>query len=125
MTLQAVSTAVNGVSQLTYELLHKNQRQLIDDAYESARVDVQTFTKVLLDAANGLPNSGDRIQLMLDGLLRLIPADLSPTDLERLRAVFVSEKLTLYDLLGLYAIGRGAQYEYRVVQIIQTQPKES
>jgi|GEM_PF-3983572 len=125
MTLQAASTAVNGLSLLTYELLHKNQRQLIDEAYESACVDVATFKKVLLDAANQRPNSGDRIQLMLDGLLRLIPADLSPAELERLRSIFVGEKLTLYDLLGLYAIGRSAQYEYRIVQILQTQPHDN
>lgn len=117
-----VAEAVSGLAKVAYELLHKTQRELIDEAFAQSRIDTKKFLRALLDMVDGQPDAPARLQLMLDGLVRLVPVDISPADMERLSILPVGNRLDLYDLLGLYAIGRGAAFSQRVNQILQTQP---
>jgi hypothetical protein len=113
-----VAEAVGWIARLSYEILHKNQKERIDEAYAKAAKDVGRFKQCLLEKRT------DLAALMLDGLMFGIQADVSPSERLQLEQFKLGEHFDAYDLLGLYQRARGAEFSREVCEIVQTTPKE-
>lgn len=112
-----VAEAVSQVARVAYEVLHQSQRELIDEAYEEASHDVGRFKAALL------AHDIIAVQLLLDGLMFGIKADITVSEFNQLRGIKLGQEFDAYDLLGLYCRARGAGFAQRVNQIIQTEDK--
>lgn len=112
--INEIADAVAAISKVAYEMLHKTQRQLIDDAYQDAQADVTHFKQTLLE------NNSTGSQLLLDGLMYGIRAHITSSEYQQLNNT--SLNLNAYSLLGLYCRARGAEFAQRICQIVQTEP---
>lgn len=101
------------VGKLVDDAINKDQRELLDDAMEKAEADCEKFKTDLL--------SGNMVgaQLALDGLRYGIKVNITEAEYSRLKSKAIST-VDAYDLLGLYCIGRSAEYIAQAAEIKTT-----
>lgn len=122
MGLDPVSSVAEAVASLrlgdiAYELLHKDQRELIDDAVKQCAADEQVFTEAVLRGDAGTCN------LLIGGLRHDGPAPLlTAGQLDRLAEI--RPQLDGGTLVRLYCLGREGDLAVRVREILSTTPQE-
>lgn len=101
------------IGDITYDLLHKDQRELIDAAIKQCQADEQVFAESVLRGDAGTCN------LLLDGLRHDGPAPLLTSgQADQLRDI--TPKIDGATLLRLYCLGREGDLAVRVREILQT-----
>ncbi len=113
--VSSVSQAVASLrlGDIVFELLHKDQRELIDSAVKQCQADEQVFAEAVLRGDAGTCN------LLIDGLRHDGPAPLlTAGQADQLRAVIPN--IDGATLLRLYCLGREGDLAVRVREIVQT-----
>jgi hypothetical protein len=101
------------IGDIAYDLLHKDQRELIDAEVKQCQADEQAFAEAVLRGDPGTCN------LLIDGLRHDGPSPLLTVgEADRLREIVPA--IDGATLLRLYALGREGDLAVRVSQIIQT-----
>ena len=115
-TVPAVANAISSVADLVKEIVHEDQRELIDrDRKERIASGNQARGFLLAGRLASL-------RLVTDQFLPAAFVELSEADFSKLDSICFSVRGT--DLLGLVCQGLLAQHQARIVQVIQTAPRD-
>lgn len=115
--ISAVANVLSGAEKIAYDLLHPDQRVLIDKANAAAQDDGRTFVEAVLS------RNTERVNLLLGGLRSTILVQLTESESAELRSIVPN--IDGSALVGLYLRARSADLAERVCEILQTasQPK--
>lgn len=114
--------AIGNTAKLAYEILHLDQRELVDKDYAASLAEASEVVDALLETPLPGIEQRARIQLVIDGCLPAPFARLSPAQLARLNSerIIISKR----DFVGLVEGNLLAKHLARILEVSALAPKE-